>query len=544
MSFFKYILILIFFYGFIGSCPAQYESRIDSIFQEFQNQPGVAIGVFKDGKIIHKKGYGIANLDYKIPITSQTVFDIGSVSKQFTGACIVNLVQAGKISLDVPIQKYIPEFPEYNNPITVRHLLHHTSGIRDYLDLMYMSGMSFDNVFTEEMGLEMILRQKKLNFPTGEKELYSNSGYLLLAIIIRRISGMSIGDFAKKHIFEPLGMNNTFILEDAHRVVKNRAIGYVPKGENEFEREHHFDFTIGGDGQVYTTIEDFFKWDQALKNQKINSNNFTNLLLQRGRLNSGKTINYAFGIEHNKRMGWETIEHNGAWGAFRANYVRFPSKDLSVVLMSNFSNVRLSSLTRQVYELFLEEKKEEVEEEEKFKIIKIEKALYQKLVGEYRFEVDPNLIIEVLTENDTLKANQKWNGEKYAIQPISETAFITDDNFKFAFSNFENDQPNLLQIGTKDMYDLKRVIPYKSIENKFFAGKYFSEELQVNYQIKEKKEKLILHLKGMPPIPLSPIGKYEFSCDLGKIIFNQNNNSITGFSIGDGRANGIHFSKK
>lgn len=549
MKFFKLFFILALFLFSIGNTTAQVEAKIDSIFQKYKDQPGVAVGVFQDGKIVFKKGYGIANLDYDIPITPQTVFDIGSVSKQFTGTCIVQLVQEGKISLDAPIQQYIPEFPKYSTPITVRHLLHHTSGIRDYLDVMYLGGMSFDDVFTEENGLEILIRQKNLNFPTGEKELYSNSGYLLLAIIVRRVSGMSIGAYAKKHIFEPLGMSNTFILEDAHQVVKNRAIGYAPKGENDFEREHHFDFTLGGDGQVYTTIEDFFKWDQALKNQQINNNNFTNLLLTRGKLNNGKTIDYAFGIAHGKRMGWKTIEHNGAWGGFRASYIRFIEKDLSVVVMSNVGNIRLSSTVRPLYKLFLEEKvsekKEENTPEEKVEFTNIDATSLKKLKGEYRLEVDPNLILEILFENDTLKAHQKWNDEKYPIFATSETTFIDiTSDAKFAFSKFENDQPHLLQIGNERIFDLTRIVPFEPMKNTNFIGNYFSDEVNIFYQIKEKDNQLMLNFKRNPNITLTPIGKDEYTCDLGKISFIRKNNTVAGFYIGSDRATGIEFYKK
>jgi len=258
----------------ITSVQGQIESRIDSLFDEYNDQPGCAVAVYGNGEILFQKGYGFANLDYDIRITPRTVFDIGSVSKQFTAACILLLENEGKLSLDDPVRNHIPEIPQYESgEITIRQLLHHTSGLRDYLTLMYLAGDSFDDYFTEEMGLKILKRQKALNFTPGSEHLYSNSGYLVLAIIVRRVSGMSIGDYAMQKIFEPLGMENTFIYEDGGRVVKNRAIGYSKK-DDEFKREHHFDFVVGGDGQVYTTVEDFFMWSENFKSGKVGNETF------------------------------------------------------------------------------------------------------------------------------------------------------------------------------------------------------------------------------------------------------------------------------
>ena len=190
------------------------EKDIPTLFQELENQPGGIIGVFKKGKIDFFKAYGLANLDYDIPITSKTVFDVGSVSKQFTAACVFLLEQQGKLSIDDPIQKYLPEMPIFRNEtVTIRNLLNHTSGLRDYVEINAYAGVPFENIFTEEMGLDIMTRQQDRNFPPGQQFMYNNGGYLLLAIIIRRVTGESIGKFAQKHLFEPLDMKSSFILE-------------------------------------------------------------------------------------------------------------------------------------------------------------------------------------------------------------------------------------------------------------------------------------------------------------------------------------------
>ena len=334
---------------------SQSYDTIDEVFVGSLDKPGYAIGVYGDGQILFQAGYGVANFDYDIPIKPESVFDICSVSKQFTAACIVILQDQGKLAIDDPVKKYIPELPEYpGKTITLRHLLNHTSGIRDYLTLIALAGGSFDDYFTEEMGLDIIKRQKELNFQPGEEYLYSNSGYLLLAVVVRRVSGMSIGDFCHKEIFEPLGMTNTFVYEDGYRIVKNRAIGYA-EYKGQYVREHHVDFVIGGDGQVYTTVEDFFKWSENLRDPKIGGETFMDELLIQGVLNDGETLDYALGIVHGEYEGLKTIAHGGAWGGFRAYFVQFPLEDRAIAVFSNLSSANPRAKAFEVADIILKE---------------------------------------------------------------------------------------------------------------------------------------------------------------------------------------------
>jgi CubicO group peptidase (beta-lactamase class C family) len=382
----------------------QLESKIDSLFAEYNNSPGLAVGVYSKGEILFKKGYGIANLDYDIKITPETVFDIGSVSKQFTAACIVLLENEGKLALDDDIRQYIPEISEFDEgKITIRNLLHHTSGLRDYLGLMSLSGISYDDTFTEETGLDILARQNELNFAPGSEYLYSNSGYLTLAIIIRRVSGESIGTFAQKNIFTPLGMKNTFIYEDGAKVVKNRAIGYSKDGD-EYKREHHFDFVVGGDGQVYTTVEDFFKWSENFKDNKLGNDSFLNKMLTQGVLSNGDSIDYALGLSHGVYKNHKTIGHGGAWGGFRANYLQFPEEDLAIAIMSNLGNVNAGQKAKQIADIFLQDKFDKKEEKPEKKLSKVEipKTIFSltQLVGDY--EMQPGIIVSLTIKDDSL----------------------------------------------------------------------------------------------------------------------------------------------
>lgn len=246
-----------------------FEHKIDSLLNGYNNKPGCAVAVFSKGKIIFQKGYGYANLDYNIKITPKTVFDIASTAKQFTAACILLLMEQEKINLDDPIQKYLPELPNYKKgEIKIYDLLHHTSGLKDYLYYIYPLGKTYYDVFTEKKALQILTHLKELNFVPRTEYQYSNSNYLALAAIIRRITGMSIGEFAEKNIFEPLGMDDTFIYENSQKIIKNRAIGYSKENGN-YAQNHSFGFAFGGDGQLYTTVLDFFKWNENFKTQTI-----------------------------------------------------------------------------------------------------------------------------------------------------------------------------------------------------------------------------------------------------------------------------------
>lgn len=533
-----------------SSAFGQLEAKIDSLFSEYNNSPGCAIGVYSKGELLYKKGYGIANLDYDIAITPETVFDIGSVSKQFTAACIVLLENEGKLSLDDDIRKYIPELPSYDEgKITIRNLLHHTSGLRDYLTLMYLSGISYDDYFTEQMGLDILTRQKELNFKPGTEELYSNSGYLVLAIIIRRVSGESIGAFAQKNIFDPLEMKNTFIYEDGAKVVKNRAIGYS-KEKEEYVREHHFDFVVGGDGQVYTTVEDFFKWSENFKSNKLGNDTFLKQMLTKGVLSSGDTLDYALGLSHGFFKSLKTISHGGAWGGFRAYYLQFPEEDLAIAVMGNLGSLSTGQKARQIAEIMLKDKLENKESKSKKEtaIAEIPKTefLFTQLVGKY--EIEPGVEFNIIVKNDSLNITQLWNQESYNInRTIGNTFHIPDeDNISFTFTDLNNNfsqKITVIQNGRETVCKRKKEFDGTNIKIKEYAAKYYCEELDATYQVFIEEGMLKTKFENNEAITLSMYAIDQLTCDLGLLRFKRNDAKISGFEIDAGRVKNLKFVK-
>ena len=240
--------------------PSELAAQVDSIFMDTDklNHPGAALGIFKDGKIIYAKGYGYANLEYDIPISSTSVFRIASTSKQFTAACIVLLAQQGKLSLDTTLDTFFPAFPSYAKTITVRHLLNHTSGIRDYLVLASLSGLGDEDFYEDKDVMKWLINQEELNFKPGDEHLYSNSGYWLLGQIVQKVTETTMAEYAMKEIFKPLGMNNTHFHNDYTSIVKNRASGYYPTQEGGFQISMTT-LNMIGDGGIFTTIEDLKK---------------------------------------------------------------------------------------------------------------------------------------------------------------------------------------------------------------------------------------------------------------------------------------------
>jgi len=341
-------------------------TRIDTLFSEWDkpNSPGCALAIVENGKIIYKKGYGMASLDHGIPIKPNTVFRTGSIGKQFTAACILILEHKGKLSLDDNIRTYLPEMPEYKRPITIRHLIHHTSGIREYESLQRMGGELTDQGHhTNEDIMALLARQKGLDFQPGEKFQYSNGGYTLLAVIIQRVSGTTIAEFAKEHIFDPLGMTNTFILENNRVVVKNRATGYG-RVDDHFEVYETLNESTG-DGAVFTTVEDFFHWDQNFVHNKLDCPDFTEKMLAVGRLSDGHDavmgysdfqFKYAFGLVRFKYRGVNAFGHGGSYVGFRAHFMQFPDQKTSIILMSNLANINPTDLSHKIADILLEDR--------------------------------------------------------------------------------------------------------------------------------------------------------------------------------------------
>ena len=328
--------------------------RVDSLFARWSSptSPGAAVMVVQDGRVLHAKGYGSANLDHGIPITTSTVFDIASVSKQFGAMAIALLEADGRISLDDDVRKYIPELHDFGNRITIRHLVHHTSGIRDWPGTMRIGGWTFHDVISFEQILRFAFAQRELNFKPGDDYAYSNTGYNLLAEVVKRVSGKSFREFTDERIFKPLGMTNTHFHDNHTEVVRNRAESYAPApgGRWQFVPNH---LTALGSSSLHTTVEDLARWVANFDKPTVGGAKVIARTHERGVLNRGDTIPYAFGQNVMMVRGLRTVMHGGSWAGYRSQLQRYPDEKLSIIILGNVSDMNPAQLASRIGEIYL-----------------------------------------------------------------------------------------------------------------------------------------------------------------------------------------------
>ncbi len=334
--------------------------QIDSIFIEFDRpgSVGCALGVAQNGEFLYKSGYGYANLDWDIPITPRTVFYVGSVSKQFTAAGIALLALEGKLALSDDIRQYLPEMPEHDPPVTIRHVIHHMSGIPDMYSVMARNGLTTWNQFTRTEALELLSRQE-LDFPPGERYQYSNGGYFALSMIVERASGKTLKEYTREKIFGPLGMDDTHFHDDPVHIVKRRAMSYekIEEGqrgqETGYYQSYQGNFALPGAGGLYTTVEDLLKWDHNFLDNQLGGAGFLDIMHTKGVLNSGEVLDYAFAIREDEHRGLKTLAHTGSFMGFKAYYVRFPEQQFSTWVLCNMGTIVPQQLGLEVAGLYL-----------------------------------------------------------------------------------------------------------------------------------------------------------------------------------------------
>lgn len=327
--------------------------RIDQLFSRWNNAtPGVSVAVERNGKIIYHKAFGLADLEHNVPNTTATIFEAGSVSKQFTAISILLLVQEGKISLDDDVRKYIPELPPYGKTITIRHCMNHTSGLKDWGSIGSLTGFPrTTRVYTLDLAMQIMSRQKSLNFAPGSEYSYSNAGYSVMVAIVERVSKMSLAEFTRTRLFEPAGMKNTKWRDNFREIVPGRATAYRRRG-NVYEQEMPFEH-IHGHGGLLTTTTDLITWNRQLANPTIGTAGISKLREQPGVLTNGQTIGYAGGLfigSHNK---FREVSHTGATAGYRAYLGWFPEKKLSIALLSNDGTFNPGGIGSQIADIFL-----------------------------------------------------------------------------------------------------------------------------------------------------------------------------------------------
>lgn len=328
-------------------------ARIDSVFSRYTPRtPGCAVLVRQNNNTLYSRNYGLASLELSTPISSHTVFNIASMSKAFTAASIVLLAQDRKLSLDDDVRKYVPELPDLGGPVTLRQLLTHTSGWRDYVQLLVWQGHQVRDHVTPLDAVNVLRRQRALNFPPGDQFRYSNTGYFLMSLVVQRITGDSLPEFARKRIFEPLGMHDTRYVPDMRTVVRDRATAYEPSPAGGW-REAMSGWEMAGDGGVFTTVEDLARWDENFTSHTVGGPALTELMSTQGKLRNGVPVPYGLGLFVDQYFGQRRVWHNGIWAGYRSIIMRFPDARVSIIALCNAADAGSEQLADAVARVVL-----------------------------------------------------------------------------------------------------------------------------------------------------------------------------------------------
>jgi CubicO group peptidase (beta-lactamase class C family) len=527
-------------------------SRVDAIFADYAKpgSPGCALAVVQDGRIVHEKGYGLASVEHGVPITPKTVFDIGSTSKQITAASILLLVQDGKLSLDDDVHKLVPELPDYGAPVTIRHLLHHTSGLRDYINVMALGGINFEDWTNDDDALAALVRQKTLDFRPGEEHSYSNSGYFLLSVIVKRASGKSLREYAQERIFTPLAMTSTRFLDDHTEIIPGRATAYGPKPGGGFRVEMS-NWEQTGDGSVQTTVEDLAKWDQNFYTPKVGGPWLIEQLQTTGTLNNGEKITYARGLAVDEYRSLRRVQHGGGWAGYRAQLTRFPDEKVSVITLCNLGSTNPTALSLQVADLYLAEK-----------LRPAEAAAVAPSAPGVAGPVDParyaglywspasDLVRRIYGKQGKLFYSRTPDNE-------SELAPLGDDRFEMlgvppgnrTEVSFPSGTPRRMHLSTNGekpmIFEEVQPVEPKGEELADYAGTYSSAELDTTWTVAVESGGLVARGKRGPAIPLAPAFGDAFNSPAGLLRFTRDGQKkVNGFLIGAGRARNLRFEKK
>ncbi len=531
----KHSLAHVFFLFLFTATTFAQSEKVDAIFAQWDkpDSPGCALGVIKDGQLIYQRGYGMANLEHNIPITADTVFYIASTSKQFTAMNIALLAQQGKISLDDDIRKLIPEFPRYEHIVTIRHLVHHTSGLRDFFMLMPMAGQLLEDIHSEQEVIELLARQKQLESTPGAKFAYNNSGYFLLGVIVRRVTGKSLRQFSEESFFAPLGMKSTHYHDNHTEIIKNRATGYVPHPQKKFAI-FATNFELVGDGGVMTTITDIARWDQNFYTGKAGGMNTIHQALTAGKLNDGRPQDYAFGLFLRTYKGLKRVDHGGIYNGFRADLIRFPEQKFSVACLCNLYNIDVSKLAEKVADVYLADQfKASTDEAKKTAFIELSDAELKPYTGTYYDPLKGNTWAFSINDN---KLTGKPMGASFLyakFSPLTQKQFVSlapapavevEFNDRAAFIKAFGNEPTKFILAEAFVPMINQLREY--------AGNFFSEELQVNWQLEVKDDKLYLFYRNYAAKPLLPTVKDNFSGDNMNLIFIRDaQQKIIGFKV-------------
>jgi CubicO group peptidase (beta-lactamase class C family) len=534
--------------------PDSLTKKIDNLFAEWNtpNSPGCAIGIIRKDSLIYAKGYGMADLEHAIPLTPATIFYMCSLSKQFTGYSVVLLARQGKIKLDEDIHTYLPWTPDFGKKITVRNLLNHTSGIRDDISLAAISGFGYDGMLTQDLALNILKRQRSLNFPPGQQYSYSNSNFVLLSEIVKTVSGKSFRTFTDSAIFKPLGMQHSRFLDNYTELIQNRAFSYEPLDSGYFTNDFQNVYTLG-DGGLFTNITDMAKWVINFYSPIAGDSKDINQLTENGRLNNGNKIDYALGIVKNKYKGWQQFQHSGGLAGYRTFISVFPDLKMGFLVFSNVGNFNSDAKTHDIAKLFIHDTtKVKIENKAENRDSSIAILKDQQHFNNYM----GNYISEDGAQFNFSISNKKmyWNRYERSSLLIKESkdtfSVFNNPDVKFVFEQSSEKISIVNQYWPDNNRLLKKYLTDSSQTDKtlqLYTGVYYSPELECSFGISLKDHHLLLTSNKYEDSQLMLIGNDDIIDKSGllnhlKILRDTSKKNI-GFEVNSGQIMHLRFNK-
>ncbi len=524
-------------------------TKIDEIFNEWNqgNHPGGVISILKNDDLFFSKAYGYANIKYNIKTTKETIFNIGSVSKQFTAMAIVLLHLEGKLSIDDDIRNYLPELYDFENTITIRHLLHHTSGFRSTPELFGLAGWKDGDAITTDDDYRYFCKQNSLNFLPGSQFMYTNSGYILLAKIVENVTHQKFNIWMKTNIFIPLGMNATFVDETNSNSIPEIATPYHQVGEKQFIVGENMNLDIGA-SNVYTTVSDLTKWMTNFSNPIESFKAAFNLLQITDTLNNGASNNYAFGVVKDDFYGNKRIQHTGAVPGFLAYAMYYPEENITLILLSNFTSYGVNEKYNKLSKLFLKDKTLKAKKQTKHESIPLDIKFAQTIVGDF-WNTAENYARRVYLEQDTLWYSRD-NGIKSPLIQIDTNQFMIGNISAFVTVQFEvgSKKKMIIKDGDQPIKQLEDYdnTPLTQVKKQEYTGTYYSTELETTYKLTLINDQLTGYHSRHGEFPIA-ILKEDITnwSDMAIVKYKRNlKNEVIGFYLNMNRVKNVWFEKQ
>ena len=528
-----------------GAQPAIPDSTlraIDKAFEDYRgtDRPGCALGVSRNGAVVLERGYGMANLETGTPITPASIFHVASISKQFTAAAIMLLAKEGKLSLDDDIRKHVPEIRDYGATITIRHLLHHTSGLRDQWALLNLARGRFEeNRITDADVLDIASRQRALNFTPGAEYVYSNTGYTLAALIVRRVSGKSLRDFADERIFRPLGMTNTHFHDDYTMLVPGRTSAYARRGSGWRVSIPNFD-TYGATS-LYTTVGDLLKWEANFDSLTVGDAAMFREMETPARLTSGDTTGYGLGLSVGEYRGARLVGHGGADAGYRSYVGRYPEHGLAIAIACNASIANTGALAQGVADAMLGGVLEKRDSSAAPQGITVAEAELRRRAGVY---IQPTTlqVIEI-TLRDGRLIGGRTSGP--TLVPMGENRFrVGQSEIVFGTENDAGFEMHPASGGRPVPYERREPVTLSPAALAAYAGEYFSEDLNATYRVVARDSAIVLVTGTNEPMLARPVFADAFQAGGNFIQFTRRGSRVTGFEVTNGRMRRVAFEKR